>query len=661
MNSGTGKKSPHILILENNTDHQALALKGFGNYPEQFRVSIAGTIRHAKEIIGRDPPDLIIADWKLPDGNGIDILAIRDGIVTTPFIIMTSHGDEHLAVEIMKSGAFDYIVKSATMFKDLPHIARSALQHWDNIIERKRADEALRIAETRFRALIENSSDIIRILDRDGRITYESSSAGRILGYQPGELIGTDPTEYIHVDDRDRVKKDFQNVVDRTNSGTPTEFRIRKAGGEYLWVDSIGTNLLDVPGVNGIVITTRPIQGRKEAEQALLDNQNRLAAAMDIAGLVNWEYDVASGMFTFDDRFYAFYGTTSDREGGNLMSSETYMREFVYPEDRHAVLAAIQKILAATDPDYSGQIEHRITSRDGSVLTIIARFVPVMGPDGTVIRTLGANQDITDFKLMESEIRSLNTVLEQRVRDRTEALAKANESLHTANEALEEENAQRLEAEKKLQGAYDEKVVLLKELHHRVKNNLQIIASLLNLQSRYIKDESTLAAIKESQNRVKAMALVHEKLYKSDDISHISLQDYIKFLGTGLFQFYDAKSRGIQFKLEIHDVDVDIDAAVPLGLIINELISNSLKYAFPEGRRGEIFVGVKKEGHTLTVLYRDTGIGIPVDMDWRNAPSLGLRLVVTLVDQMDGTVELDRSAGTLFTMVLHEKGSDTSA
>ncbi len=512
----------------------------------------------------------------------------------------------------------------------------------------KEAEEALRSTEIRFRALIQNSSDIIRILDRDGRIVYESPSAERILGYPAGFLIGVNPMEYIHPDDLERVKNDFSEVIDSVNPGTPTEFRIRKADGKYIWVDSIGINLLEVPGVNGIVITTRPIQQRKEAEQALRENEARLATAMDIAGLVNWEFDVATGMFTFDDRFYTLYATTAEREGGNLMSAEVYMQEFVYPEDRPEVLASIRKILATTNPDYFGQMEHRITPRDGSVRTIISRFAPVMGPDGKVIRTYGANQDITDLKLMEAEIRSLNTTLEQRVKDRTEALSRV-------NEALEAEIAQRLAAEKKLQASFDEKVTLLKEVHHRVKNNLQIIASLLNLQSRYIKDESSLAVIRESQNRIKAMALVHEKLYRAEDISHISLSDYIRFLGTGLFQFYDARSRGIQFILDIHEVNVDIDAAIPLGLIMNELISNSLKYAFPQGRKGEIAISVKKEGHTLTVVYRDTGIGIPAEMDWRNTQSLGLRLVNTLVDQLNGTVELDQSAGTEFTMVLHEK------
>jgi PAS domain S-box-containing protein len=586
----------------------------------------------------------------------------------TDFTALLHPKDREPAMQAMKDHLedrqsryhIDYRLRTATgeykWFRDVGGITR---HHPDgspatvtgiaiDITANKQAEETLHATETRYRALIQNSSDIIRILDRDGLIVYESESSERILGYPKDYLTGKNPLEYIHPDDLERVKKDFRDVIDRENSGTPTEFRIRKADGEYIWVDSIGTNLLDVTGVNGIVITTRPIQQRKMAEQALRESEARLATAMDIAGLVNWEFDTASGMFTFDDRFYSLYETTAEREGGYLMSSDTYLQEFVYPADRPAVLAAIGKILATTDPEYFGQVEHRITPRDGSIRTIIARFAPVMGPGGTVIRTFGANQDITDFKLMESEIRSLNTVLEQRVRDRTDALAKT-------NEALEEEIVQRQETEKKLQGSYDEKVLLLKEIHHRVKNNLQIIASLLNLQSRYIKDQSTLATLRESQNRVKAMALVHEKLYRSEDISHISLNDYIRFLGTGLFQSYDAKLRGIEFTLDIHDVNVDIDAAIPLGLVINELISNSLKYAFPDGRKGEISISVKKEAHILTVLYRDTGIGIPADLDWRDTESLGLRLVNTLVDQMNGTVELDRTAGTQFTMVLHEK------
>jgi PAS domain S-box-containing protein len=512
-----------------------------------------------------------------------------------------------------------------------------------DITERKLAEGELRQNETRFRALIQNSSDIIRILNREGRIIYESDSAERILGYPASSLIGRNPLEFIHPDDLERVKQDFRNVLERTNPGTSAEFRIRKNDGEFVWVDSIATNLLDIPGVNGIVITTRPIQQRKEAELALNESEERLRLALEGAEIASWDWDLPSGNSVFSDRFYTMLGY----EPREFPATYEGWTALIHPDDRDRVLPDLRRQIEEKRP--LCEIEFRLLSKDGHWFWIQSRG-KIVGTDeaGNATRLTGVNIDITNRKLMESEIRSLNIVLEQRVRDRTEALAKT-------NEALEEEISQRQEAEKKLKGSYDEKVLLLKEVHHRVKNNLQIIASLLSLQSRYIKDESSRAVIRESQNRVRAMALVHEKLYRSEDLAHISLYDYIRFLGTGLFQFYDAKPRGIQFMLDIRDVNVDIDTAIPLGLVINELISNSLKYAFPDGRNGEIFISVKKERHTLTVVYRDNGIGIPGDLDWRDTQSLGLRLVNTLVDQLNGTVELDRSAGTQFTMVLQEK------
>jgi two-component sensor histidine kinase len=319
----------------------------------------------------------------------------------------------------------------------------------------------------------------------------------------------------------------------------------------------------------------------------------------------------------------------------------------MHPDDKKRVVPDLKRQLHEGESQL--EIEYRIRTKEGGWLWILGRGKVVeKDENGIPIRITGVNIDITNRRLLESEIRSLNTVLEQRVKDRTEALSKA-------NEALEEENMQRLDAEEKLKASLNEKTMLLKEIHHRVKNNLQIIVSLLNLQSRSVKDDSVLATIRESQNRVKAMALVHEKLYRAEDISHIDLSDYIRFLGTGLFQFYDARSRGIRFTLDAPDVRVDINTAIPLGLILNELISNALKYAFPKGKGGEISVSIRREEKTLTVIVRDDGIGIPPDFDWQNAPSLGLRLVNSLVDQLDGTVELDRASGTKFTMVMHEK------
>ncbi len=512
-----------------------------------------------------------------------------------------------------------------------------------DITIRKQTEAELLERETRFRALIQNSSDIIRILDGNGLAIYESPSAARILGYPPGYMIGRDPMDLIHPEDIGRVHADLRQVYDRTNSGTPVEFRIRKADGDYLWVDAIGTNLLDVPAINGIVITTRPIQLRKEAEEALHESEERLRLALEGADIASWDWDLKTGNAVFSDTYYTMLGY----EPGEFPATYEGWSSLMHPDDREKVLPDLKRQIEQKQA--LCEIEYRVLAKDGNWLWILGRG-KIAGFDehGIPARMTGINIDITNRRLMESEIRSLNTVLEQRVKDRTEALSRA-------NEAHEEENAQRLEAEQKLRASVDEKSLLLKEIHHRVKNNLQIIASLLNLQSRYIKDEQTLNAIRESQNRVKAMALVHEKLYRAEDISHISLEDYVKYLANGLFQFYDAKTRGIRLSLDIREVNVDINSAIPLGLIINELISNSLKYAFPEGRKGEISISMRKTGPDITVVFRDTGIGLPADLDWQNTPSLGLRLVTTLVDQMNGTIELDGSGGTKFTMIMHEK------
>ncbi|MCH7571018.1 MAG: GAF domain-containing protein [Deltaproteobacteria bacterium] len=211
--------------------------------------------------------------------------------------------------------------------------------------------------------------------------------------------------------------------------------------------------------------------------------------------------------------------------------------------------------------------------------------------------------------------------------------------------------AQQKDAEERIRTSLNEKEVLLKEVHHRVKNNLQVISSLLNLQARNIDDELARDILRESRNRVRAMALIHEQLYQSEDLARIPFGVYIRKLTNDLYRTYQVDSDHVTVNITAGDLLVGIDTAIPCGLIINELVSNSLKHAFPAGAPGEIVIclEVDKEGNfVLTV--SDNGVGIPDGLDLRNAESLGMQLVSSLVDQLGASLEIDGSRGTRFTI-----------
>lgn len=215
----------------------------------------------------------------------------------------------------------------------------------------------------------------------------------------------------------------------------------------------------------------------------------------------------------------------------------------------------------------------------------------------------------------------------------------------------------RQQAEKQIKESLREKEALLREVHHRVKNNLQIISSLLNLQSHSIKDEYILSLFRESQNRVRLMALVHEKLYQSHNLEKISLAEYIQGLTSYLLRSYEVMPNTVQMVLEIDDISLAVDSAVSCGLIINELVSNSLKYAFPEAlpealpeaqlvaesvkQQGIISISAKAEDKgRFSISYRDSGCGLPDDIDIHAVETLGLQLIVSLTEQLGGDLEV---------------------
>jgi len=206
--------------------------------------------------------------------------------------------------------------------------------------------------------------------------------------------------------------------------------------------------------------------------------------------------------------------------------------------------------------------------------------------------------------------------------------------------------------EKQIKSSLHEKDILLKEIHHRVKNNLQIIISLLNLQSGYIKDEQTLKAVKDGQNRVRSMALAHEKFYQSDELTEINFSEYVEKLCQFLFQSYGDNTDRVKLIVKADDIALDMDTAMPCGLLINEIVSNSLKYAFPNDIEGEIKIELQKlPNNYIDMKISDNGIGISETIEIEKAESLGLQLITALASQLDGELKISRTNGTEISVI----------
>ncbi len=261
----------------------------------------------------------------------------------------------------------------------------------------------------------------------------------------------------------------------------------------------------------------------------------------------------------------------------------------------------------------------------------------------TINKALERRRLLIENKELVTALSQAKDDLERRVKDRTAELEKLNEQLRS-------EIVERRQAENALTMSLREKEVLLREIHHRVKNNMQVISSLLKLQSESVKDEKYVQFFKESQNRIRSMSLVHEKLYLSENMAEIDFKEYIREMVNSLLYSYGVGPSNIAVNMDIENISLEIETAVPLGLVINELVSNSIKHAFSEDRKGKIKITlftIAENEFELTV--KDNGKGIPKDLDFRKTESLGLQLVTDLAElQLEGKISLNRTDGTEF-------------
>jgi PAS domain S-box-containing protein len=484
-----------------------------------------------------------------------------------------------------------------------------------DISDRKRAEQSLRESEEQYRRIVDTANEGIWTIDAEARTTYINERMADMLGYTVEEMLGCSAFDFVRPADFALAGDlfDFQ----QTGIASQSDFCLRRRDGSELWVLSCTSPILDDNGsLVAVLAMITDITSRKHAEEektrliaSLQENEERLRLALDAARMGIWEWNILTKQVSWSDRNEQLFGIAP----GSFRGTYDAFLESVHPEDRELVNQSISRAVAQKLPY---EQEYRIVWPDGSIHWMVVKSQLFDDESGKTVRMIGTTLDISD------------------------AVAAA---------------TQRKRTEEQIKASLKEKEVLLKEIHHRVKNNLQIISSLLNLQSESIKDTRILDIFKEGQNRIDSMALIHEKLYQSEDLDRVDFPEYIQELASNLYYSYEAGSKDIALTINVDNVQLGIDTAIPCGLIINELVSNSLKYAFPSGRSGEIIIDLHWQDDTELILrVSDNGIGFPQNIDFKNTKSLGLQLVIALTNQLDGNIELNRDIGTEFKLKFPE-------
>jgi PAS domain S-box-containing protein len=323
---------------------------------------------------------------------------------------------------------------------------------------------------------------------------------------------------------------------------------------------------------------------------------------------------------------------------GQKECSEFGWGDALHPEDAARTIAAWKECVRERG---KWDMEHRFRGVDGQWHSVLARGVPVTDEKGNVQCWAGINLDISRLKAVEQQLRSAFDDLDQRIQERTAELTKVNEMLRKSLE---------------------EKEVLLSEVHHRVKNNLQVVSSLLHLQSLHSLDPSSVEMFQESRRRVRSMALVHEQLYRAKDLANVDFTDYIRGLANTLFQSYNIDSNRISLSTNAKDVRLSIDVAVPCGLLINELVSNCLKHAFVGRPQGHVIVELLAITDDEVLLrVADDGVGLPAEITPEATETFGMQVVTALVDQIHGRLDVNRHRGTEFRILFPKSSSVVKA
>ncbi len=426
------------------------------------------------------------------------------------------------------------------------------------------------------------------VLDSQGRITAVNQDAMKLLG-QLAIVEGQKLAEVV---------PDLASLAsrspDKASSPIMARIRPRAPGTRAKIVEAV----ISKQGPQGRLVLLHDITKRQRELERLRRSERLMVDTQGVAHMGTWEWDLSEPTAVWSDELYRIYGLDP---GSHVPTYEDYLTR-VHEDDRQRVIDVTNEVMQNHKP-YSH--DERVFRPDGEMRWLHTWAEPVLDDHGNLVRLIGICQDITDRKVAEDEV------------------------------------LRRLE----------EKDVLLREIHHRVKNNLQVIASLLNLQRRRLRDEEARESLDESRQRVRSMALVHETLYKSHDLSKLDFSAYLRQLMRDLLRSYGASQ--VQLEVDVGEQPLDVDTAVSAGLLVNELAANALRHAFPSGK-GRLRIELKSVEAGRKLVIADDGVGLSEGFNPEASEGLGLHLVLSLADQLNAKLEWGQSpwGGAQFSLTI---------
>ena len=485
--------------------------------------------------------------------------------------------------------------------------AAGNISHFEGILlditPQVEAEAAAREMSERHVFIVNNLKEVVFQVSPDGCWTFLNRAWTEIMGFSIEQSLGTPFMDYVHAEDRAQCQALFAELMGRKKDYYRHEVRYRTLSGEFRWIEALVRLTLDARGkVQGAAGTLYDLTKRKLAKDQLRESEALYHALVAHLPLFILRKD-KKGRITFANGLLC----EALRSPLSAVIGKTDS-DFLPPEVAQRLKEVDEKVLATGNTINS--IEE-MRDADGLVRHVQLITTPICGSEGEIAGIQVISWDVSERHRFECQLRDSLT----------------------------------------------EKEVLLKEIHHRVKNNMQLISSLLSLQADVAQDEHLRASFAESQNRISSMALIHEKLYQSTDFARVDFGEYLRDLVEGIAASNGSSSPRVVTEVQTDNLRIGVDTAIPCGLIVNELVSNAFKHGFPDGRKGKISVVMRRESEGLRLNISDTGRGIDEGVDFTQSKSLGMKLVLTLVRQLRGEIQWRNHEGTTFDLLLREARS----